>query len=83
MKPELKPPEIKRLKLKYDELLSTLAFNFNLRRYTKGFSDTVMFAVKAAAVSNITAGGSLRTSTPPSLKVSSSSARLCQYDHSP
>ena len=35
MKPILKPPRSKRLKLKYDVLLSYFAFKFNLRRYTK------------------------------------------------
>ena len=34
IKPTLKAPGSKRLKLKYDELLSSFAFNFNLRRYT-------------------------------------------------
>jgi hypothetical protein len=34
MKPKLKPPGTKRLKLQYDGLLSSFAFNFNLRRYT-------------------------------------------------
>jgi len=34
IKPILKPPGTKRLKLKYDKLLSNVAFNFNLRRYT-------------------------------------------------
>ena len=33
MKPKLKPPGNKRLKLKCDLLLSTSAFKFNLRRY--------------------------------------------------
>jgi hypothetical protein len=33
MKPKLISPGTKRLKLKSDHLLSTLAFNFNLRRY--------------------------------------------------
>jgi len=33
MKPELKPPGTKLLKLKCDILLSTSAFKFNLRRY--------------------------------------------------
>ena len=32
MKPTLKAPESKRLKQKDDELLSSFAFNFNLRR---------------------------------------------------
>jgi len=33
VKPVLKPPGIKHLELKYDVLLSTFAFTFNLRRY--------------------------------------------------
>ena len=33
MKPTLKAPEAKRLKLRYYELLSKLASNFDLRRY--------------------------------------------------
>ena len=33
MKPLLKAPVTKRLKLKCDELLSSFAFKFNLRRY--------------------------------------------------
>jgi len=34
IKPPLKPPGTWRLKLKYDEPLSNLAFNFNLRHYS-------------------------------------------------
>jgi hypothetical protein len=34
IKPELKPPGTERLTLKCDKLLSSFAFNFNLRRYT-------------------------------------------------
>ena len=34
--PKLKQPGIKRLKLKCDELLSSFAFKFNLRRYNEG-----------------------------------------------
>jgi hypothetical protein len=34
LKPELKPPGTKRLKLKYDVRLSKSAFKFNMRRYT-------------------------------------------------
>ena len=33
MRPKLKPPGIKRLKLGYDGLLSNFGFKFNLRRY--------------------------------------------------
>jgi len=36
IKPLLKPPGTKRLKLKCDVLLSNLAFKFNLRRYITG-----------------------------------------------
>ena len=35
IKPRLKLPGIKRLKLIYDELLSNVALKFNLRRYSK------------------------------------------------
>jgi hypothetical protein len=38
MKPKLKPPGTKRLKLNCHEPLSTSAFKFNLRRYTKAFT---------------------------------------------
>ena len=33
VKPKLKAPGTKRLKLKYDQLLSSVAFSFNLCRY--------------------------------------------------
>jgi hypothetical protein len=33
IKPNLKAPGIKRLKLKYDKLLSSFAFKFNLHRF--------------------------------------------------
>ena len=36
IKPTLKAPGTKRLKLEYDGLLSNFAFKFNLRRYTQG-----------------------------------------------
>ena len=36
IKPTLKAPGTERLKLIYDELLSSFAFNFNLRRYSQG-----------------------------------------------
>jgi hypothetical protein len=34
MKPKLKPPGTKRLRLKHDGLLSNFGFKFNLGRYT-------------------------------------------------
>ena len=44
IKPTLKAPGTKRLKLKYDKLLSSFAFNFNLRRYYTCASDSDCFA---------------------------------------
>ena len=42
IKPMLKPPGTKHLKLECDELLSIFAFNFNMRRYTENaFIDLV------------------------------------------
>ena len=38
IKPKLKPPAAKHLKLNCDMLLSTSAFKFNLRRHTKGLA---------------------------------------------
>jgi hypothetical protein len=35
IKPTLKAPGTKRLKLKFEKVLSNFAFKFNLRRYTK------------------------------------------------
>ena len=35
MKPTLKAPRIKRLKLKCDDPLSNMGFKFNMRRYSK------------------------------------------------
>jgi len=40
MKPTLKGLETKRFKLKYDKLVSSFAFNFNLRRYSAASSTT-------------------------------------------
>ena len=34
IKPTFKAPGTERLKLKYDKVLASFAFNFNLRRYT-------------------------------------------------
>ena len=46
IKPTLRAPGLKRLKLKCDKLLSTFAFKFNLRCYseaveTANFADTI------------------------------------------
>jgi len=49
IKPKLKPPGTKRLKLKCDMLPSSSAFKFNLRRYsTEAFSED--FAEEAGSV---------------------------------
>ena len=39
MKPDLKPPGTKHLKVNCDMLLSISAFKLNLRRYCKGYTD--------------------------------------------
>ena len=38
IKPTLKPPGTKQLKVKYEELLPSFALNFNFRRYIEEFS---------------------------------------------
>jgi hypothetical protein len=38
----LKAPKTKRLRLQYDELLSNLDFNFNLRHYSKPAEEPVV-----------------------------------------
>jgi len=43
IKPTLKPPVTKRLKLTYDELLSRFAFKFNLCRYNLAQRDMYPF----------------------------------------
>ena len=44
IKPTLKAPGTNRLKLKYEKLLSNIAFNFNLRRYPKVGNDVLIGA---------------------------------------
>ena len=44
MKPKLKPPGTKRLKLKCDVLLSNFAFKFNLRHYIPVLSSLTFLA---------------------------------------
>jgi len=39
MKPALRPPGMKRLKLKCDKPLSSFAFTFNLRRYIAAYAN--------------------------------------------
>jgi len=40
IKPTLKAPGSKRLKIKRDKLVSRFAFNFNMRRYTEALERT-------------------------------------------
>jgi hypothetical protein len=42
IKAMLKPPGAKHLRLKCDELLSSFAFKFNLRRYIKGQKEELL-----------------------------------------
>ena len=47
IKPTLKPPGTKLLKLKCDTLLSTSAFKFNLRRFDKDADAAVQLYLRA------------------------------------
>ena len=47
IKPTLKASGTKRLKLKRDELLSSFAFNFNLRRFTEDPTNSAVVYPKA------------------------------------
>jgi hypothetical protein len=59
IKPKLKPPGTKRLKLEYDGLLSNFAFNCNLRRYNMGpVHHAARVAAFEAGVSRALAAGS-------------------------
>ena len=49
IKPKLKPPGTKRLKLNCDILLSTSAFKFNLRRYNMAMIETLRNGTLALA----------------------------------
>jgi len=48
--PTLKAPVIERLKLEYDELLSSFAFNFKLRRYNLALRDAATAAALLSAL---------------------------------
>ena len=52
----LKAPVAKRLKLKYEELLSSFAFNFDLRRYP-------MYQLKATIAGELAPGRDLHSPT--------------------
>ena len=50
IKPTLKTPGTQRLKLQYDELLSSFAFNLNLRRFTEASEYADYMAEKLIAM---------------------------------
>ena len=79
MKPKLKPPGTKRLKLKCDILLSTSAFEFNLRRYSS-LSKLIMLSqlIRAAATATTSAGAHTRSRFSSTL--SSSVHRITQLN---
>jgi len=52
----LKAPGTKRLKLKYDEVLSRFAFKFNLRRYIKA-SEAAFRQVRRRGAGGASGGG--------------------------
>jgi len=49
IKPKLKPPGTKRLKIKCDILLSAYPSNFNSRRYTEVSAELVSLLIEAEA----------------------------------
>jgi hypothetical protein len=61
IKPTLKAPATRLLKLTYVKLLSSFAFKFNLRRYTKGGRALLTVGMDDMA------RGFFRTSTRPTL----------------
>jgi hypothetical protein len=71
IKPTLKAPGTKRLKLKHDEVLSKCAFKINLRRYTQPAARAAAVAAQPAAPAGLdqlnatfaTTGTSTTTST--------------------
>jgi len=60
IKPMLKPPGTKRLKLECAELGSNFAFNFNLRRYTTGEDGEDIWLGKATVEAGPTKVGRCR-----------------------
>jgi len=76
------------LKLEYDEPLSNIAFNFNLRPYSLAMKldarmNNTGYCLIVCAVAM--AGGVLRTSTRPRLNLLllRASRVICKYKHSP
>ena len=69
MKPMLKGPGAERLKVKCDKLLSTSAFEFNLRRFNVAHEISPDFwrEFRTVCVEANPAGGKMRTSTRPTL----------------
>jgi len=82
IKPTLKAPGYKRLQLKWNDLLSSFAFKFNLPRYTKDeiqrHLDTDCVKLPMDCEYKPLAGGLLnpRTCARPTLNRRSESARL-------
>ena len=71
MKPVLKAPGCKYLKLKHDKRLSSFGFKFNLRRYTMGIisgmliQNSLKYMLHFGQVTRYLAGGGLTASTRP------------------
>jgi hypothetical protein len=84
MKPMLKPSGNQRLKVKYDQLLSSFAFNFNLRLYTTDTSaaasasseDHPKNAVIAAVTAAVTATAVTAASEEAALAIATESIEL-------
>jgi len=61
IKPTLKAPGTKRLTLKYDELLSSCAFNFNLHRYMTGAESGALPRLRRLSLQGCEAGAYTRS----------------------
>jgi hypothetical protein len=64
VKPKLKAPGTKRLKLKYDEPLSNFAFKFNLRRYIKVMDESFGIVKGIMTTTHSYTGGARRHCAP-------------------
>jgi len=63
IEPTLKAPKTKRFKQKHDELLSTFAFKFNLRRFSKWRCSSASTAAKDAAEAAVAATEATKEAT--------------------
>jgi hypothetical protein len=81
IKPKLKLPGSKLLKLECGVLLSNVAFDFNLRRYNWDLV-TLLLLLYTATVTPYEAGRLVRTSTRPTLNRRTEATTVYEHSHS-